>query len=242
MHIGFILDGNGRWASNKGLPRAIGHKRGAENVEIILRECLRQNIKHVTLYAFSTENWQRPVYEVKTLMSLFKYFLNKKLTQLHEENVRVNVIGDISPFSKIIQKYVKNLVALTKDNDGMWLNLALNYGGRAEIVRATKRISKLVLQKKIDVAQIDEDIFSLHLDNGNEPDPDLIVRTAGERRLSNFLLWQSAYSELYFSDKTWPDFSSKDLELALAEYRRRTRKFGGLYKAKSAESSIKSLR
>ena len=238
MHIGFILDGNGRWASNKGLPRVIGHKRGAENVEIILRECLRLNIQHVTLYAFSTENWQRPVYEVKALMSLFKYFLNKKLTHLHEENVRVAVLGDISPFSKIIQKYIKNLEDLTKDNDGMHLNLALNYGGRDEIVRATKRISALILKKKINIEQIDEDMFSYNLDNGSEPDPDLIVRTAGERRLSNFLLWQSAYSELYFSDKTWPDFSARDLELALTEYQRRTRKFGGLQKTKSAESSI----
>ena len=236
MHIGFILDGNGRWASNKGLPRTIGHKRGAENVEIILRECLRLNIQHVTLYAFSTENWQRPIYEVKALMSLFKYFLNKKLTQLHEENVKVAIVGDISPFSKILRKYIMNLVDLTKDNDGMHLNLALNYGGRAEIVRATRRITTLILQKKIDVEQIDEDLFSHNLDNGNQPYPDLIVRTAGEKRLSNFLLWQSAYSELYFSDKTWPDFSNKDLELALAEYRRRTRKFGGLQKAKSAES------
>ena len=236
MHIGFILDGNGRWASNKGLPRAIGHKRGAENVEVILRECLNRNIRHVTLYAFSTENWQRPVYEVKALMSLFKYFLNKKLTQLHEENVKVSIVGDVTPFSKIIQKYIKNLEDLTKNNDGMHLNLALNYGGRAEIVRATKRISALILQKKIDIEQIDEDIFSNNLDNGSEPDPDLIIRTAGERRLSNFLLWQSAYSELYFSDKTWPDFSSKDLELALAEYQRRTRKFGGIQKTKFVQS------
>ena len=238
MHIGFILDGNGRWASNRGLPRAIGHRRGAEKVETILRECLRLNIEHVTLYAFSTENWHRPIYEVKALMSLFKYFLNKKLTQLHEENVRVGILGDISPFSKIIQKYIKNLVDLTKNNDGMHLNLALNYGGRAEIVRATKRISTLILQKKLEVAQIDEDIFSLYLDNASGPDPDLIIRTAGEKRLSNFLLWQSAYSELYFSDKAWPDFSNNDLELALAEYQRRTRKFGALHRAKSAESSI----
>ena len=236
MHIGFILDGNGRWATNKGLPRAIGHKRGAENVEIILRECLRLNIQHVTLYAFSTENWQRPVFEVKALMNLFKYFLNKKLTQLHEENVKVSIVGDVSPFSKIIQKYIKNLLALTKDNSGMHLNLALNYGGRAEIVRATKRISRLILNKKIAVEQIDENIFSRNLDNSSEPDPDLIVRTAGERRLSNFLLWQSAYSELYFSDKTWPDFSDKDLEIALAEYQTRTRNFGGLRKTRSVES------
>ena len=233
MHIGFILDGNGRWASNKGLPRAFGHKKGAENVEIILRKCIKLNIQQVTLYAFSTENWNRPVYEVKALMNLFKYYLNKKLTQLHQENVKVSVIGDVNPFPKIIQKYIKNLVDLTKDNDGLSLSLALNYGGRAEIVRATKRIGALILQKKINLDQIDEGLFSLNLDSSNEPD--LIVRTAGERRLSNFLLWQSAYSELYFSDKTWPDFSNEDLKLALADYERRTRKFGGLDEAKSAE-------
>ena len=228
MHIGFILDGNGRWASNKGLPRAFGHKKGAENVEQILRECIDLDIKHVTLYAFSTENWNRPVYEVKALMNLFKYYLNKKLTQLHEENVNVSVIGDVNPFPKIIKKYIQNLVDLTKDNDGMFLNLALNYGGRAEIVRATKRLCKKILQKKISLEQIDEESFAENLDTGKAIYPDLIIRTAGERRLSNFLLWQSAYSELHFSEKTWPDFSKKDLELALTDYLSRTRKFGGL--------------
>ena len=228
MHIGFILDGNGRWASNKGLPRAFGHKKGAENVEQILRECIDLDIKHVTLYAFSTENWNRPVYEVKALMNLFKYYLNKKLTQLHEENVNVSIIGDINPFPKIIKKYIQNLVDLTKDNDGMFLNLALNYGGRAEIVRATKRLCKKILQKKISLEQIDEKSFAENLDAGKALYPDLIIRTAGERRLSNFLLWQSAYSELHFSEKTWPDFSKKDLELALTDYLSRTRKFGGL--------------
>ena len=238
MHIGFILDGNGRWASIRGLPRALGHKKGAENVEIILRECVNLDIKYVTLYAFSTENWHRPVYEIKALMSLFKYYLNKKLTQLHQESVKVSIVGDISPFPKIIQKYIKNLVDLTKYNDGMSLTLALNYGGRAEIVRATRRIGSLISRGKISETEIDENLFSSNLDAGNVPDPDLIIRTAGERRLSNFLLWQSAYSELYFSDKTWPDFSNSDLKLALADYHRRTRKFGGLYEANSAESSI----
>ena len=238
MHIGFILDGNGRWASIRGLPRALGHKKGAENVEIILRECVNLDIKYVTLYAFSTENWHRPVYEIKALMSLFKYYLNKKLTQLHQENVKVSIVGDISPFPKIIQKYIKNLVDLTKNNEGMSLTLALNYGGRAEIVRATRRIGSLIAQGKISETEIDENLFSSNLDACNVPYPDLIIRTAGERRLSNFLLWQSAYSELYFSDKTWPDFSNSDLKLALADYHRRTRKFGGLHEANSAESSI----
>ena len=236
MHIGFILDGNGRWASNKGLPRAFGHKKGAENVEQILQECIDLDIKHVTLYAFSTENWNGPVYEVKALMNLFKYYLNKKLTQLHEENVNVSVIGDTNPFPKIIKKYIQNLVNLTKDNDGMFLNLALNYGGRAEIVRATRRIGMKLLQKKISLEDIDEETFAENLDTGKKPHPDLIVRTAGERRLSNFLLWQSAYSELHFSEKTWPDFSKKDLQLALSDYYMRTRKFGGL----SAKTSLKN--
>ena len=236
MHIGFILDGNGRWASTRGLPRAFGHKKGAENVEIILRECIGLDIKHVTLYAFSTENWNRPVYEVKALMNLFKYYLNKKLTQLHEENVNVSIIGYINPFPKIIKKYIQNLIDLTKDNDGMYLNLALNYGGRAEIVRATRRIGTKILQKKISIEDIDEETFAENLDTGKKPYPDLIVRTAGERRLSNFLLWQSAYSELYFSEKPWPDFSKKDLELALSDYYMRTRKFGSL----SAKTSLKN--
>ena len=238
MHIGFILDGNGRWASTRGLPRAFGHNKGAENVEKILRECIDLDIKHVTLYAFSTENWSRPVYEVKALMSLFKYYLNKKLTQLHEENVNVSIIGDIDPFPKIIKKYIQNLVDLTKDNDGMYLNLALNYGGRAEIVRATKRIGKKLLQKKVSLNQIDEDYFAENLDIGKESYPDLIIRTAGERRLSNFLLWQSAYSELHFSEKPWPDFSKKDLELALSDYYLRTRKFGSLTNKKSVKNSL----
>ena len=238
MHIGFILDGNGRWASIRGLPRQLGHKKGAENVEIILRECINLDVKHVTLYAFSTENWHRPVYEVRALMSLFKYYLNKKLTQLHQENVKVSIIGDISPFPKIIQRYVKNLVDLTNDNDGMSLTLALNYGGRAEIVRATKRISSLISQGKITESEIDENLFSLYLDSCDIPDPDLIIRTAGERRLSNFLLWQSAYSELYFSESPWPDFSIRDLKTALSNYHSRTRKFGSLHKTKSLKRKI----
>ncbi len=230
MHIGFILDGNGRWATNKGLPRAIGHKRGAENVEVILRECINREIAVVTLYAFSTENWQRPIYEVKALMKLFTYYLNKKLTQLHDANVKVKVIGDIAPFPKIIKKYIYNLERLTSRNSGMHLNLAMNYGGRNEIVNATKKISKLVLTRKINIEQIDESIVEQNLYTKEQKDPDLIIRTAGETRLSNFLLWQSAYSELYFSEKTWPDFKASDFNSALEFYKSRIRKFGTVKK------------
>ena len=234
MHIGFILDGNGRWAANKSLPRSIGHKRGAENVEVILKECKNLGVSTVTLYAFSTENWNRPVYEVKALMSLFKYYLNKKLISLCEENVRVTIIGDVSPFTKIIKKYIGNLEKLTKNNDGMQLNLAMNYGGRDEIVRATKKISKNVLNGTLKIDDIDERLFSENLDTRLQSCPDLIIRTAGEKRLSNFLLWQSAYSELFFSEKSWPDFNKDDLKIAITNFKDRSRKFGGLIQKRNA--------
>ena len=236
MHVSFILDGNGRWASDRGLPRSLGHKKGAENVEVILRECLSLNINRVTLYAFSTENWHRPVYEVKALMALFKYYLNKKLTQLHQENVRVSIIGDVRPFPIIIRKYIRNLVDLTQNNDGMHLNLALNYGGRAEILRATNNIVRQALNKKIKIEEIDEELFKKHLYTHGQSDPDLIIRTAGEKRLSNFLLWQSAYSELYFVEKSWPDFTRNDLIEALNHYNDRKRTYGTLESIKEPAS------
>ena len=201
MHIGFILDGNGRWAANKSLPRSIGHKKGAENVEEILKSCRNLGISNITLYAFSTENWSRPVFEIKALMKLFQYYLKKKLTMLYQENVKVVIIGDISPFPKVIKDYIKNLEELTKNNDGMFLNLAMNYGGRSEIVRATKGIAKAVSDGVLKIEDLDEDLFAQYLYTNGQKDPDLIIRTAGEKRLSNFLLWQSAYSELYFVEK-----------------------------------------
>ncbi len=228
MHIGFILDGNGRWASNKSLPRSIGHKKGAENVEEILKSCMDLGISHVTLYAFSTENWSRPIFEIKTLMKLFHYYLKKKLTMLYQENVKVVIIGDINPFPKVIKDYIKNLEELTKNNDGMLLNLAMNYGGRSEIVRATKGIVKAISDGSISVEDLDERLFAQYLYTQGQKDPDLIIRTAGEKRLSNFLLWQSAYSELYFVEKNWPDFNSFDLIKALDHYKLRKRKYGSL--------------
>ena len=228
MHVGFILDGNGRWASSKSLPRSVGHKKGAENVETILKSCKDLGISNVTLYAFSTENWSRPVFEVKALMKLFHYYLKKKLTMLYQENVKVVIIGDIRPFPKVIKDYVKKLEELTKSNDGMLLNLAMNYGGRSEIVRATRRIVKAFSDGKVRLEDVDEELFAKHLYTRGQNDPDLIIRTAGEQRLSNFLLWQSAYSELYFVEKSWPDFNQSDLIDALNEFKSRKRKYGSL--------------
>ena len=228
MHVGFILDGNGRWASSKSLPRSVGHKKGAENVETILKSCKELGISNVTLYAFSTENWSRPVFEVKALMKLFHYYLKKKLTMLYQENVKVVIIGDIRPFPKVIKDYIKNLEELTKKNDGMLLNLAMNYGGRSEIVRATRRIVKAFSKGEVRLEDVDEELFAKHLYTSGQQDPDLIIRTAGEKRLSNFLLWQSAYSELYFVDKNWPDFNQSDLIDALNEFKSRKRKYGSL--------------
>ena len=228
MHVGFILDGNGRWAANKSLPRSIGHKKGAENVETILKSCRDLGISNVTLYAFSTENWNRPVFEVKALMKLFHYYLKKKLTALYQENVKVVIIGDVRPFPKVIRDYIKNLEELTKNNDGMLLNLAMNYGGRSEIVRATREMVKSFSDGKIKLEDIDEKLFAKHLYTNGQSDPDLIIRTAGEKRLSNFLLWQSAYSELYFVEKNWPDFNREDLIEALNEFNSRKRRYGSL--------------
>ena len=228
MHVGFILDGNGRWAANKSLPRSIGHKKGAENVEAILKDCKEFGISNVTLYAFSTENWSRPVFEVKALMKLFHYYLKKKLTMLYQENVKVIIIGDVSPFPRVIKDYIKNLQELTKNNDGMFLNLAMNYGGRSEIVLATKKIVEAFSDGSIEIQDIDEQLFSQYLYTQGQSDPDLIIRTAGEKRLSNFLLWQSAYSELYFVEKNWPDFNRNDLIDALNHFKSRKRKFGSL--------------
>ena len=228
MHVGFILDGNGRWAASKSLPRSFGHRKGAENIEAILRSCKNLGIATVTLYAFSTENWSRPVFEVKALMKLFHYYLKKKLTTLYQQNVKVVIIGDISPFPKVIKEYIKNLEALTKNNDGMLLNLAMNYGGRSEIVKATKGIVEAVSKGTIKIEDIDEHLFSQYLYTHEQDDPDLIIRTAGEKRLSNFLLWQSAYSELYFVEKNWPDFTQADLVTALNYFNQRKRKFGSL--------------
>ena len=227
-HIAIIMDGNGRWAKKRFLPRTAGHKAGVETIRKVLRECKRLNVKHVTLYAFSTENWKRPKTEVDTLMNLLLTYLKKEVATLHEENVKLTAIGDISELPiKCIEELNKS-IELTKNNTGCNLNLALNYGSRRDIKDAVVKIIKDVQNNKISLDEIDETIISNHLSTKNIPDPDLVIRTSGEERLSNFLLWEVAYSEFYFTDIHWPDFNEKEVQKAIFAYQNRDRRFGGI--------------
>ena len=226
MHIGIIMDGNGRWAANKGLPRSFGHRKGAKQVSEIIRSCPELGVTTLTLYAFSTENWNRAAHEVASLMRLFRGYLQTKYLEVVKNNIKVKFLGDTNPLPKDILLQMKKLETDTKKNNGFFLNIALNYGGRNEIIRSTKKIAKDLLSDKISVDDINETLFSSYLDTSGQKDPDLIIRTAGEMRLSNFLLWQSVYSELYFSDKMWPEFTTQDFEMAVHSFRQRNRKFG----------------
>ena len=227
-HIAIIMDGNGRWAKNKFLPRTAGHKAGVETIRTVLRECKKLNIKYVTLYAFSTENWKRPKIEVDTLMNLLSTYLKNEVAILHKENVKLTAIGDISNLpSKCIEELNK-AIELTKNNTGCNLNLALNYGGRLDIKNALVDIIKDVKDGKINIEEIDENTIRNHLSTKNIPDPDLVIRTSGEERLSNFLLWEVAYAEFYFAEVHWPDFDEKELQKAIFTYQNRDRRFGGI--------------
>ncbi|MFA6553238.1 MAG: polyprenyl diphosphate synthase [Patescibacteria group bacterium] len=222
QHIGIIMDGNRRWARAHGLPLLEGHRRGLDNVRTALKWCVRQGVKVLTVFAFSTENWDRPPSEIKYLMKLFLQVIKTEVKKLHQEGIRYNVIGRVSGLSAVIQQEIKKAVELTKGNTACVFNMALNYGGRAEIVDAIKSIVGM----KLAPAQITEAAISQHLYSPAIPDPDLIIRTSGEQRLSGFLLWESAYSELYFTPTPWPDFGESDLDAALAEYQKRQRRFG----------------
>ncbi|MDO6354094.1 isoprenyl transferase [Caloramator sp. CAR-1] len=228
QHIAIIMDGNGRWAKKRNLPRTMGHKAGVETIREIVKTCSKIGIKYLTLYAFSTENWKRPQDEVNTLMNLLVEYLRKEVEELDKNNVIINWIGDISKLPLICQEELKRAKEKTKDNDGLTLTLALNYGGRDEIKRAIINIAKDVNAGKLDVDSIDENTISGYLDTANIPDPDLLIRPSGELRISNFLLWQIAYSELWFSDIYWPDFSSKHLLEAIKDYQKRERRFGSI--------------
>lgn len=228
MHVGIIMDGNGRWATKRGLPRLMGHKRGANRVKDIVKASPDLGVDTLTLYAFSTENWKRAAHEVEGLMKLFRGYLQNHFVELNEKNVRVRFLGDPSPLAADIRKQMEFLTDLTKDNTLITLNIAINYGGRDELVRATRKIATLVKDGALDIADINEDTISAHLDTLQGDDPDLIIRTAGELRLSNFMTWQSAYSELAFVEKSWPEFTPKLFAEVLADYRSRTRQFGAV--------------
>ncbi len=227
-HIAIIMDGNGRWAKKRFLPRTAGHKAGVETVRTVITECKRLGIKHVTLYTFSTENWKRPALEVETLMTLLQSYLKKEVAELNRNKVRLSAIGDIEKLPEACLEELKKAMELTKDNDGPNLNLALNYGGRYDITNAVKQISRDIENHKLNSENITEETIKNYLSTKSIPDPDLVIRTSGEQRLSNFLLWELAYAELYFTDVYWPDFDEKELQKAIYAYQNRDRRFGGL--------------
>ena len=226
-HIGIIMDGNGRWAKKRMLPRNMGHKKGAEVFQDITRYCNQLGLEAVTFYAFSTENWKRPQEEIDGLMKLFKQYLIDAF-DYEKENNKVVFLGDKSAFNQELRDLMLDIEQKTADRTGMILNLALNYGSRSEIVNACKEIAAKVKDGEISVDDIDEQMFSDHLYTKNQPDPDFILRPSGEKRISNFLLWQCAYSEFVYMDVLWPDFTRKDLDAAIEEFNRRNRRFGGV--------------
>ncbi len=226
QHVAIILDGNGRWAKAKGMPRNYGHAQGSKNVERICEEAWRMGIKYLTVYAFSTENWNRPKDEVDALMKLLRNYMKTCLKTAAKNDMKVRVIGDIEPLDEDIKKRISELEAATVDNGGLNFTIALNYGSRDEMTRAAKRMAQDCVAGKLDPEMIDESAFESYLDTHGIPDPDLMIRTSGEQRLSNYLLWQLAYSEFYFTDVPWPDFTKDELVKAVEEYNHRHRRFG----------------
>ena len=220
------MDGNGRWAKNKGLSRDLGHKEGKESAKEMVRTCAKLGVKNITLFAFSNENWKRPKLEVELLMGLLHNSLRTELKELKKNNIKLETIGDLSKIPLLVRKFLKKVCEETKDNDLMTLTLALSYGSRDEIINSVKEIADKVKNNIISAEKIDESLINQHLYTRNLPDVDLMIRTSGEKRISNFLLWQSAYAELYFSDELWPDFKSEHLIEAISDYQNRERRFG----------------
>lgn len=227
-HVAIILDGNGRWAKKRGLPRSVGHKEGCVTVERTVEDAARLGIKYLTVYGFSTENWKRTSDEVGALMQLFRYYMVRLLKIAKANNVRVKMIGDRDRFDKDIIEGIGKLVEETKDNTGLTFIIAVNYGGRDEIVRAARKFMKDSVEGKLLPEDMTEEVFSSYLDTEGLPDPDLLIRTSGELRLSNYLLWQLAYTELYVTDCLWPDFNMEEMKKAIAAYNSRERRFGGV--------------
>ena len=231
QHIAIILDGNGRWAKAKGMPRNYGHAQGSKNVEKICEEAWRMGIKYLTVYAFSTENWSRPENEVAALMKLLRNYMKTCLKTAAKNDMKIRVIGDIEPLDDDIKSRIRELEAATTDNGGLNFTIALNYGSRDELTRAAQKMAKDCAEGKIKAEEIDESVFETYLDAHGIPDPDMMIRTSGEQRLSNYLLWQLAYSEFYFTDVPWPDFTKEELVKAIEEYNHRHRRFGKVEEA-----------
>jgi undecaprenyl diphosphate synthase len=225
--VAIIMDGNGRWAQARGLPRAAGHRQGAEAARKVLRAAGEAGVECLTLYAFSSENWSRPETEIADLMGLLRFYIGKELDALHKEGVRLKVIGDHTAFPADVAKMIDHAVERTGGNQRMTLAIALNYGARAELAKAARSIAARVAGGEIDPAEVDEALIEASLDTADLPPLDLVIRTSGERRLSNFLLWQAAYAELLFVDTLWPDFDGEALQRALADFAGRDRRFGG---------------
>ena len=225
-HIAIIMDGNGRWAKKKGLSRDHGHREGKKSAKEIVESCARLGVKNLTLFAFSSENWNRPKLEVELLMGLLLNSLRSELKELKKNNIKLETIGDLSRIPFLVRKFLKKVCEETKDNDLMTLTLALSYGSRDEIINSVKEIADKVKNNIISAEKIDESLINQHLYTRNLPDVDLMIRTSGEKRISNFLLWQSAYAELYFSDELWPDFKTEHLMIAINDYQNRERRFG----------------
>lgn len=228
QHVAIILDGNGRWAKQRHMPRNFGHKAGADNLEQVISDAWDLGIKYLTVYAFSTENWKRSVEEVTGIMTILRNFLRQSIEKSNKNNMRVSVIGERSRLDADIRAAIEDLEEATKNNTGIRFIIALNYGGRDDITRAVRRISADVKDGKLTESEITEDLISSYLDTADIPDPDLLIRTSGEIRISNFLPWQVAYSEFYFTDTLWPDFKKEDLEKAIEYYNGRDRRFGGV--------------
>jgi undecaprenyl diphosphate synthase len=230
-HVAIIMDGNGRWAKMRNLPRHEGHRRGLEALRRTVRNAADLGIRYLTLYSFSTENWRRPQTEIAFLMGLLKHFVEKDLAELDAADIRVRIIGGRDDLTPDLRRLVEKAETVTQGNGGMTLVVAFNYGSRDEIVRAARRLARDVAAGRVDPAKIDENAFSDRLDTADIPDPELVIRTSGETRISNFLLWQAAYAEFVFTPVLWPDFDRAAFEQALADYRRRERRFGGIGQA-----------
>lgn len=227
-HIAFIMDGNGRWATSKGLPREAGHKEGAKNFKEVVRYCKNIGIKYVTVYAFSTENWKRSKEEVDALMNLLRNYMKTCLKTAAKNDMVVRVIGDKTGLDEDIRQKIEELESASANNQGLNFQIAINYGSRDEIIRSVRKIMEDVKAGKIEAGQMDEELFDSYLDTAGIPSPDLLIRTSGEQRLSNFLMWQLAYTEFYFTEVPWPAFSKKELEMAIEKYNGRDRRYGGV--------------